>query len=209
MSALQPLIEQGFPAHLAEQITAEILDQYGEEPCTREQAAAHEAGHWVVGDTLGLAPYRWLRVFRERGKWLGENIEVSPVSANIFEDPDRYRVTALQVIAGFIGEAAAGHFHPSSSIDERIRLEASCAGLSQLYGGRPEALLAGAMVTVAEIIQARQDDFYLVRRHLERERRILRPRLDALSRPNRDTWLLRWDRLSHGIEQRGRRLGHG
>ena len=39
MSALQPLIEQGFPAHLAEQITAEILDQYGEEPCTREQAA--------------------------------------------------------------------------------------------------------------------------------------------------------------------------
>ena len=196
MSAFESMIAQGFPAHLAEQITAEMLDQYGEEPCTREQAAAHEAGHWVIGDTLGLAPYRRLRLFKWRGRWLGENIEVHPTEVHILEDLDGYQVRALQTIGGFVGEIVAGHWHPSSSIDERISLEARCCTMARLHGGQPVILFASAVVVAVEIIQTRRAAFDLVRHHLERERRILRPQLDRLSQPDPAPWLRRWRELA-------------
>ncbi len=196
MSAFDSMIAQGFPARLAAQMTAEVLAQYGEEPCTREQAAAHEAGHWVIGDTLGLAPHRRLRLFKWRGRWLGDNIEVHPTEVHILEDLDGYQVRALQTIGGFVGELVAGHGHPASSVDERASLLASCCTLARLHGGQPETLFVSAVVVAVEIIQTRREAFDLVRHHLARERRILRPQLDRLSQPDPAPWLRRWRELA-------------
>jgi len=199
MSGFNTLIEQGFPPQAAYQIAFDTLARYGEEPCTRPQAAAHEAGHWIVGDTMGLGPYRWLKVFKRHGKWLGENRPVEDRAAHIVEEPGRYRRQAMQVIGGFMGEAMAGYFHPSSSIDERALYQAMSESLAQVHGGHPLAIhMTGCMVT-AGIITERRHEFDLIRHHLERHPRMLRGQLERLSRPNQGPWMLRWEKIASAM----------
>ena len=196
MSAFNTLIEQGFPVDSVRRIVTDTLACHGDEPCSRSQAAAHEAGHWIIGDTMGLCPYRLLRVFRRHGQWLGENLPMDNSTAHAIDEPKRYRCHTLQVIGGFVGELAAGHCHPSSSLDERTLFQSMCHTIAHFEGCHTVALHMAAFWVAAEIIESRREDFNRVRHHLERERRILRPQLDRMSRPDPEPWLRRWNDLA-------------
>lgn len=147
---------------------------------------------------MGLGPYRFLRVFKKHGRWLGENQAVNSGTAHLFEETERYSKHTLQVIAGYLGELAAGHCYTASSIDERVMFGEMCRSLSIIHGGNVHALRDSASRVVMAIIDARHADFDRVRQHLERHPRMLRGQLDRLSKPNPMPWLERWESLAAG-----------
>jgi len=103
------------------------VQRFGDDPCTRAQAAAHEAGHVVIAHALG-ASVEGARVFQrmEAGRriWLGSNA-YTPAggfrAASARDDPALVLRSAVHNLAGFAGEDMAGLSHPSSSIDERAK----------------------------------------------------------------------------------------
>ncbi|HHJ40065.1 MAG: hypothetical protein AXA67_02155 [Methylothermaceae bacteria B42] len=192
------------PLTLSPRRVMEILMEHGEDPCTRPQAAAHEAGHWVVGDTLGLSPYRFLRVFKKSRRWLGENQAVDGSSAHVVHEVGRYKKHTLQVIGGYAGELATGFCHPASSLDERVLFLEMCRSLTVFHGGDAKALHDAGQKVVLEIIAARKQDFDRVRRHLERHPRMLRGQLAHLSQPDPTPWLARWEKLATLINRNER-----
>jgi len=104
MNGFERLVQGGADPAALLQIGLDTIARHGPDPCTRPQAAAHEAGHWVVGDTLGLGPYRKLRLFKCSGLWEGESLAGDNRDVNLLQEPERYCCHALNTIAGFLGE---------------------------------------------------------------------------------------------------------
>lgn len=107
-----------------------MVATFGHPPrTTREVAAAHEAGHLVVGLALGG---RFVECYIERhesGEWVGYNeVFVEGVHGDPFvaaEDPRRTFLSALQTIGGIAAEHVVETYHPCSSLEEYI-LAGSC-----------------------------------------------------------------------------------
>jgi hypothetical protein len=143
---LRPSVNtRGMPPEIVARIahaTAQAYAEYGEDPATLEQAAAHEAGHVIVAFALGGKP-RKVRVFREshcgRTIWLGENAIGWRWAAHDYpfafaSDVPRAFDEMVYTLGGLMGEQAAGLGHPSSSIDERCIATMGAKGLAPLLG---------------------------------------------------------------------------
>lgn len=94
----------------------------GPPPYSREVALAHEAGHALIGMSLGGA-VKSLTVYRDQqGRWGGWTEMGWPGIAPRFVNPVDHPVEAAHAllfkIGGYAGEDVAGLAHPASSPDE-------------------------------------------------------------------------------------------
>jgi len=122
------------------QVELTAVATFGPDPCTKAQAAAHEAGHVVVARALG-ATVTGARIFRSqaggREIWLGRNHYVPARgfrAATATQDPGLVLRAAMHNLAGFAGELLAGMSHPSSSIDERLLAGRYCEDVATSEG---------------------------------------------------------------------------
>ena len=152
--------------------------EHGADPCTRAQAAAHEAGHVLVGfaygDTIDGA-----RIWAVGTRWVGANRRDHPVyhrpePERLTDEPDRALRAAVCNLAGFAGESAAGLAHPSSSIDERMKAQAFAQVVADAWGGTREQAAGAVMVLCRDAINANRIAFDTIRAHLYRTRRLTR-----------------------------------
>lgn len=148
---------------------------HGRDPCTQAQAAAHEAGHVVVGYAIG-EDILGARLMREGGRWVGANRRDHPsYAAGLVyggADPARALRAAINSLAGFTGERVAGLSHPSSSIDERM-LAKACAGVvASAWGGADGSVLAAVGTLCLSVLMQHRQAFDTIRSHLCRTRRL-------------------------------------
>lgn len=148
----------------------------GDDPCTREQAAAHEAGHCVVGAALGDTIVE-ARIWRDTSlHWLGSNHREGRLPADFQyyprERPEDARLAILNLLAGFAGEIVAGHDHPSSSLDERVRADACIGQIAPLFGLTEHQMLMQSGTFVLDTLLDNIPAFDLVRLHLARQQRL-------------------------------------
>ena len=156
--------------------------EHGIDPCTRGQAAAHEAGHVVVGyvygDTIEGARI-WADHRTGSARWVGANQRDHPFyhrpdPARLAEEPDRALRAAVCNYAGFAGEIAAGLEHPSSSIDERMKAKAFAAVVAEAWSGEADQVAITVMALCVRAIEENRVAFDTIRAHLYRTRRLTR-----------------------------------
>lgn len=155
------------------------IAEHGIDPCTRAQAAAHEAGHVVVGHAYGET-VRGARLWAEGDRWVGANVRDHdvyrrPEPARMTDEPDRALRCAVLNLAGFAGEIAAGLEHPSSSIDERMKAQAYASIVAAVWGGSEQQVEAAVMALCLRAIQSNRLAFDAVRGHIFRTRRLTAP----------------------------------
>jgi hypothetical protein len=154
------------------------INTNGDDPCTREQAAAHEAGHCVVGSALGDTMVE-ARIWRDSSQhWLGSSRRESGLPADFqyypLERPEDARLAILNLLAGFVGEIVAGHDHPSSSLDERILAEAAVMQIAPRFGLTAQQMFMQSKIFVVDTLLDNILAFDLVRLHLAQRQRLSR-----------------------------------
>lgn len=149
--------------------------QHGLDPCTQAQAAAHEAGHVIVGYAIG-EDILGARLMREGGRWVGANrrdhASYSQGMVPVGSDPARALRSGINSMAGFSGEIVAGLAHPSSSIDERMLAREYAAAVADASGGSEQAALDGFARLCIGALMAHRQAFDTIRGHLCRTRRL-------------------------------------
>ncbi len=164
---------------------AMVEQQFGRDPATKAQAAAHEAGHVIVAHAAG-ALVTGARLFEaSRGIWAGTTNHISP-------DPDgtigngeagfstvaaapvcAFRFAVINA-AGFAGEVLAGLDHPASSLDERSMARRVCAELDRVLNWADGAALRLVGAFTHDALGDHRAQFAAIRAHLDRNRRITR-----------------------------------
>ena len=150
--------------------------EHGHDPCTRAQAAAHEAGHVLVGYFCSEV-INGARIWAQGGRWVGANnrdheVYRRPEPEHVTDEPDRAFRCALLNLAGFAGEIVAGLEHPSSSVDERMKAQAYAGIVAEVWGGAPQQVEAAVMALCLNAIKANRLAFDTLRGHLYRTRRL-------------------------------------
>lgn len=156
------------------------LAKYGDEPGEIERAAAHEAGHCVVGKALGetIVGARLIRLKTEQGiYWAGANrrmrSDAEPDACfNISEHPIEGVRYAVHNMSGYIGECLASMEHPSSSLDERMAAKSACNTVGREIGLETGDLLDAIYYFATFLIASNRLAFDTVRGHLLRNRRM-------------------------------------
>jgi len=178
------------PAHdereVIRQAGISVLNRFGLDPCTRAQAAAHEAGHVVVARVL-RATIRGARITRcvELGRdvWIGSN-DYTPARgygmATASQDPSLAMRSAAHNLAGFAGEHFAGLAHPSSSIDERCIAWRICQALSEIGDASTEQVASEIWCFCIAALERNRIAFDAVRGHLYRQRRLTKAEADRM-----------------------------
>ena len=154
------------------------LKRFGADPCTRAQAAAHEAGHVVAAGALG-ATVEGARITRriEAGRevWIGSN-DYMPARgyglATAMQDPDLAMRSAVHNLAGFAGEHFAGLSHPSSSVDERCIALRYCQAIADFGDASLEQVVFEICGFCWSALERNRTAFETVRAHLYRTRRL-------------------------------------
>lgn len=148
---------------------------HGHPTYTRAKAAAHDAGHMIVGvaSASGVLPVGAnIAIARDHeGDWIGVAVhgDLVPVAtaADVFP--------AVHRAAGVAGEILAGLAHPASGLDETVPAGLHLVGLSALRRGNHYAAidpraLAPAMHAVTQaalrILEANRPQWEAVRRGL-------------------------------------------
>jgi hypothetical protein len=160
--------------------TLAAVAQFGFDPCTQAQVAAHEAGHVVVARSLG-ATVESARLVRRiefgRTIWVGSNTYTPAggfTAATARVDTTFVLRAATHHLAGFIGEQIAGLSHPSSSIDERVKALTFCRVVATVAGVPAEEVASHIGDYCESIILRNRRAFDIVRAHLYRARRLTR-----------------------------------
>lgn len=120
-------------------LSRHVIDTFGTDPCTKGQAAAHEAGHlivaWALGESLRGARIGPRKVLG-RTLWLGINHrEGAPGDGTCYSalsNPHAVLHAAAVNLAGYAGEVVVGLDHPSSSLDERFKAQSMCEDLDRV-----------------------------------------------------------------------------
>lgn len=166
---------------------AMVEHQFGRDPATKAQAAAHEAGHVIVAHAAG-ALVTGARIFEEadRGRraWAGLTHRTTPDPTGAFSDGNSFStVTAAPVCAfryaviaaaGFAGEKLAGLDHPASSLDERSMVRRICAELDKVLNMPDGSALRLVGSFTHDALGDHRAQFAAIRAHLDRNRRITR-----------------------------------
>ncbi len=177
----------GATASLAILREAAIAEQqFGRDPATKAQAAAHEAGHIILAHAAG-ALVTSARIFDEadRGRraWVGITHHESPDPTGIAGGSGFTTVAAAPVCAfrfaivagaGFAGEILAGLDHPASSLDERWEVLRVCAQLDKALDVPEGTALRLVGIFSTNALGDHRPQFDAIRAHLERKRRLTR-----------------------------------
>lgn len=159
--------------------------QFGRDPATKAQAAAHEAGHVIVAHVAG-ALVTGARLFdgidRGRRVWLGTTHRTTPNptgaigngSTTVAAAPVCAFRHAIIAAAGFAGEKRAGLDHPASSLDERSMVRRVCAELDRVLNMADGTNLRLLGTILDKALSDYQTQFAAIRTHLERHRRLTR-----------------------------------
>ena len=173
--------QEWIPQKLREAIALETLEaarRFGPDPCTRAQAAAHEAGHVIVAHALGLqveGARLMQRVDRGRRIWLGLNWFSSPSKSRLFSvdvDPQLALQQAALQLAGFAGEETAGLAHDASSIDERRISAEICMQVADVTGEPAPLTLFRLVDFCLTTLATNRASFDRIRYHLFQTRRL-------------------------------------
>ena len=134
----------------AAQVGRSLVLEHGHDPCTRKQAAFHEAGHAVVLAAFG-ARIKSCEIRKRRAPhsdtqlWLGLTYcddnswhQGRPNQDGNYLSTDQsieYLVrTGMDTLAGIAGEIVTNTWHPSSSIDENVTGLSIASALDSRYG---------------------------------------------------------------------------
>lgn len=148
-----------------------LVAEYGDDPMTKEQAAAHEAGHVVVAHALGM---RILGAYiaAKRGAWYGSTSFTTPGADQttralpVTMVPSLGLTQASIMIAGLCGERAYGVEHPASSLDEQFGARTICDALGAVLGRTADDLLASVTTMAMQSIAANRMQFDQVQARL-------------------------------------------
>ena len=164
---------------------AMVEQQFGRDPGTKAQAAAHEAGH-VIGARAAGSLVTGARLFEaSRGIWAGITHHTSPDPTGAIGNGEAGFTTvaaapvcafryAIINAAGFAGEVLAGLDHPASSLDERSMARRVCCELDKVLN-MPDGAAQRLVSTFTDgVLADHRTQFAAIRTHLERHRRLTR-----------------------------------
>lgn len=165
------------------QMQEEALAEFGPDPCTLEQAAAHEAGHVLVAAAMGDSGiaaklYRSRAVARLTGEevWLGathrENRQFTGAVFSADASAERLVYEALNNLAGVVGERAAGLYHMASSLDEVLVAQQNATVLAHRLDIDPEPVFGHLYGHCTRAVACNRRQFDVLRGHLARRRRL-------------------------------------
>jgi hypothetical protein len=149
-------------------------------PCTKAQAAAHEAGHVVVGATFGQRLVS-SRIDAHRGPngtiWTGVTRMSLPgrspsARTTAAEDPRYAFRAAIDAMAGICGELVAGLAHQASSVDERYKAGLMCRDLGLVLGLQHDAVTDMALSLCIRALAANRIAFDVIRQYLFDDHRL-------------------------------------
>lgn len=166
-------LQQDYVNAIHQAYAATVL-KYGEDIASKEQAAAHEAGHVVVAYAIGERIDE-ARVYRHphptREVWIGSNhcfcADVDPNRVfQVRDDP----VTAFRMVvnnsAGYMGEKIARLDHPSSSVDERMKAEYVGRALDDTWRRPATFAVEKAQRLCRIVLEKNRAQFDAIREHL-------------------------------------------
>lgn len=165
------------------QMNEEAIAGFGPDPCTLAQAAAHEAGHVLVGAALGDSGiaaklYRSRVAARLMGEevWLGathrENRQFTGAVFSLDASAERLVYEALNMLAGVVGEIEAELHHPASSLDEVLVAQQSATVIADRLNIEPELVFGHLYGVCLQTIVDNRRQFDVLRGHLVRRRRL-------------------------------------
>ncbi|WP_082727602.1 hypothetical protein [Burkholderia mayonis] len=166
---LSPAAKQAADAHLLR-----IRALHGDDPCTREQTAAHEAGHTIIAMAFG---WRFLGAhIRSKGQaWTGSTHYEHRLTGRRYsldEAADIFFAEAVMDLAGVAGEQVAGLCHPASSHFEIKNAATACAALDAFTDTTPSSYFSRALALAMTEIQANAATFEVLRAHFRRSKRL-------------------------------------
>ncbi|KVG74308.1 hypothetical protein [Burkholderia ubonensis] len=149
---------------------------HGDDPATRAQAAAHEAGHAIMAASFGwrLTDIRLQR--HTSGKWHGfVNFEHPRANQalRVHEDPELVLASAVTMLGGRAAEQRVGRYHPCGSIGELLYASDTCAQMDEWAEVERGSTLALVEEAAAARLQAYAATFDLLRAHLARTCKLL------------------------------------
>lgn len=178
-AGLQALQISALPAeqHIA-QTAIDARLHHGADPCTRAQAAAHEAGHVLVAHVLGER-IKGARIARQDdhgcARWIGcaqyeaaHGMQLVHAATN----PELVLRSAAMNLAGFAGEEFAGLSHRASSVDERYKATAYCTAVAEAHGFELDGVASAVHAYCIEVLTRNRPAFDVVRGHLYRSKRL-------------------------------------
>ncbi|MBU9221059.1 hypothetical protein [Burkholderia multivorans] len=147
---------------------------HGDDPCSRAQAAAHEAGHTIIAMAFG---WRFLGAYirPQDSAWIGSTNYAHALSGRphkLDETADIYFAEAVMDLGGVAGEQVAGLYHPLSSYLEIRNAAARCDALDAFYDEPRGHHFKRALVHAVKEIQANAATFELLRAHFRRSKRL-------------------------------------
>lgn len=193
---------RGFSASVRAECQAAMLEAvrvHGPDPCTRGQAAAHEAGHvvvaWTFGQQLEAARIDPVR-HGSRTAWVGATQMDLPGRGEqltrAHEDPSFAFRKTLDALAGACGEIQAGLHHPASSVDELFCAGVMCAEVGRVLEIEPTHVMTAAIALCDVALTTNAVQFEVVRAQLATRRRLSSAGAPLLARGER----LQWDSLA-------------
>ncbi len=178
-----------------------LVAKHGLDPCTKPQAAAHEAGHIIVAHALGWKVTHAKLIKRhdfDKILWEGFTYHEmpgydKPKVGQVTDDPTGAFQIAVNNLAGFLGEQMVALHHPTSSLDERYLAKAIARELNGVWG-KPEGYMQSIIGKIClSTIKYNSDQFDVIREHLTRTERLNRHdakrMLSRVSRLDLDTLL--------------------
>ncbi|VWD51425.1 hypothetical protein [Burkholderia contaminans] len=147
---------------------------HGDDPCTREQTAAHEAGHAIIAMAFG---WRFLGAHvRSKGRaWVGAvNYEHRKTGRphKLDDTADILFAEAAMDLGGIAGEQIAGLYHPTSSYFEIKNAAARCDALDAFAEEPRGHHFKRALLLAMTEIQANAATFEILRAHFRRSKRL-------------------------------------
>ncbi|MCA8202905.1 hypothetical protein LGM71_17745 [Burkholderia sp. AU33545] len=166
---LSPAAKQAAAEHLLR-----VRALHGDDPCSREQTAAHEAGHTIIAVAFG---WRFLgaHVRSKNLAWTGSTHYEHRLTGRHYsldEAADVFFAEAVMDLGGVAGEQAAGLYHPASSHFEIKNAGTACAALDAFSGDAPGSHFARALALAMTEIQANAATFEVLRAHFRRSKRL-------------------------------------
>jgi hypothetical protein len=143
----------------------------GPPPFTRDVAIAHEAGHAIVGMTLG-GIFKHVSVYADsKRRWCGwTEVEWPGVDServvNVLSEPVEALHSLLHKIAGFCGEEIAGLDHPASSPDEVYPFVQTCSTVAHFRKLDADELIIRIMADARHRIYRNRELFTAIRRSM-------------------------------------------
>lgn len=163
-----------------------MVSEFGIQHASRETTVVHECGHVITGLALG-GTFIGCEVYPDRiGGWSGitdvaiPGVNDAGVLVNVTLEPNRCRLAAVHMIAGFVAEEVAGFGHGASSLDERFAVTSIAYALADRDGTSVERQLMSLHRSAECLIDANRPLFESLRSLFDHADRIEPAALAAL-----------------------------